>query len=262
MARRGVQHWKKRKAIAAYLFRRRWWDIKLNFSDSFTLTELVNITAPATIIAAYADSFSFTEDLRFSTALTKTEIVDILEEVSLSVARDLTTDSFGFSETLSANFDKTVEDTQADGVTFSEQLDILFRIGELQDSVGITETYSHKLTKVLVDGFAIDDTTIVLDKEVIFNKQNVVSFATDIHSWNLGKGLSDTLPIDDSIGITIFKTFTEDFVISENINSKEFTLNKSDGVIADHSETADVAISGTFANRKLGGEPFNKLTFN
>lgn len=201
MARRGVQHWKKRKAIAAYLFRRRWWDIKFDFSDSISFSELVSIQSPASIVTAYSDSFGFTEDLSFSNTLTKTEIVDILDTVTLSLEKEATTESFGISDTVATSFNKVVADATADGVTFSEQLDVLFGIGDLQDSVGFTETYSTTLTKVITDGFALDDVSFV-DKDYTFNKSNVFSF------------------------------------------------------------TEQVTISGTFANRKLGGEPFNELTFN
>jgi len=201
MGKRGVQHWKKRKAIAAYLFRRRWWDIKLDFSDSIAFSELVSIQSPASIITAYADSFGFTEDLSFTPILGKSEIVDILDTVTLSLEKEATVESFGISDTLTTSFNRVVSDATADGVTFSEQLDILFNLASLQDSVGFTETYSTTLTKVITDGFALDDISFV-DKDYTFNKSNVFSF------------------------------------------------------------TEQVSISGTFANRKLGGEPFNALTFN
>ena len=204
MARRGVQHWKKRKAIAAYLFRRRWWDIKFDFSDSISFSELVSIQSPASIVTAYSDSFGFTDDISFSNTLTKTEIVEILDTVTLSLEKEATSESFGISDTVATNFNKVVADATADGVTFSEQLDILFGIGDLQDSVGFEESYSIILTKVITEGFALDDSTMVdaFVKDYTFNKSNVFFF------------------------------------------------------------TEQVDITGTFANRKLGGEPFNELTFN
>jgi len=261
MARRGVQHWKKRKAIAAYLFRRRWWAITLEFKEILTLVDSVNITAPGQHNVEYSNDFGFTDTLDFATALEKAEVLNILETVSLSFERDLTPDSFVFSETLAANFDKVLEDATADNVSFSEQLDIIFSLAGLTDDILFTENYSNKLTKALADGFGIDD-TIIADKEVLVNKQNILSFATDIHTWSFGKGLSETLTLNEVIGKTISRTFSDGFGIAETSISKVFTGIKSDGVIANHSETADVVISGTFANRKLGGEPFNKLTFN
>ena len=261
MAKRGVQHWKKRKAIAAYLFRRRWWAITLEFKDVLTLTDLVEVTAPGQHNVEYGDNFGFTDTLDFATALDKTDIVNILEDVSLSFARDLTTDSFSFSETLSSNFNKVLEDATVDNVTFSDQLEILFSLAGVTDDIIFTETYSKKLTKVLTDGFAIDD-ALVVDKEVIFNKQNVLSFATDIYTWNFGKGLSETLTLNEVIGKTISKTFSDGFGIAETSSNKEIVLNKSDGVTIDHPNSGDFAIEGDFSNQELGGEPFNTLTFN
>lgn len=204
MGKRGVQHWKKRKAIAAYLFSRRRWDIKLHFHDSITLSELIGIEAPATFINEYSDSFGFSENVSITPLLSKSEVLNILESTAFALEKEASSDSFGFSEDLSSSFTKVLEDVTADGVTFSEQLDILFNLASLQDEIGFSETYSTSLTKVITDGFALDDTSLVdaVIKDYTFNKGNVFSF------------------------------------------------------------TEEVTISGTFANRKIGGEPFNKLTFN
>jgi len=255
-------HWKKAKAIAAYLNRRETWAILLNFEETIVLSELISITAPGSLSESYADSLGFTETLNFASSLDKADLVSILEDVSLSLTTEATPDSLGVSDILTTNFNSVINDTTADGVTFTEQLDFLFELTATQDSLGLTEVYSNHLTKVLVDGFALDETLEILDKEAILNKGNVISFTTDIQTFSVGKGVSENVTVAETLGKTIFKTFSDGVGIAESIGSKTIAISKSDGVTVDHSETADVVISGTLANRKLGGEPFNKLTFN
>lgn len=255
-------HWMKAKAIAAYLNRRETWAIFLKFEDTIVLSELISITAPGSIFESYVDSLGFIETLNFASSLDKADVVSILEDVSLSLAREATTDSFSVGDVLTTNFNSVINDTTADGVTFTEQLDFLFELTATQDSLSLTDVYSNHLTKALVDGFALDETLEILDKESILNKGNVISFATDIQTFSVGKGFSEDVTVAETLGKTIFKTFSDGVGVAESIGSKVFTISKSDGVTIDHAESADVVISGTFANRKLGGEPFNKLTFN
>lgn len=191
-------HWKKAKAIAAYLNRRQGLPIKLVIADLITLSEVVAKAGIGHVDEYISDSVSFSEALVLGTVLNKDEILGLAESLASSVGIG-TSNITSITDTTVSSFGKTLTG----------------------DTTSLTESLALQFSTSFID----------------------------------------SATLTEGIGIHIAKALSSSFIISETDVTRGVTLVTTDDLTVSHT-SGDVAITGTFQDKTIGGEPFNTLTFN
>ena len=225
MARRGVQHWKKRKAIAAYLFRRRGLGKFVTLSDVLTFSEQVAIEGIGNYVRFFTDSIGMQEDLVLTSGFTKDDLLGISESISKSLVSNKE-ELISFSENFSSKFSTL----NSESIELDEQLDLLFNLNPAADSVSFTEDFNKAIVKALSDGFFLDDSAAI-DKDVYTDKSNALSFTEDftyvifrLITQSLGP---DYLNLTEDQRKSLIKPFYEELSFEElatllvNLNKEE-----------------------------------------
>jgi len=221
------------------------------------------------------ESLSINDTILYSTTKGTNDVVDFVESVYFEIIRT-------FSETIYFLESVLISEghgTQIQGsILVQEVLSLITTTGFNELPLEISDSTSLGFNSSVVEDSLFGEvystsTSKNLEHSLTITELIIVKVIRRV-------GLEDTVGITENFGIIIAKPLveesvgiTDDFsvIIGKNISDgvdltetsigKDTTMQAEDDLVISHNNVGD-AIEGTFTNRKLGGEPFNNITFN